>query len=63
MTKVNDKETTGDTNRYVYLIDLSGCVETHIVGYTPGGEWNQDGNFFQNFGIRPVIEIDKEYIK
>lgn len=63
MTKVNDKETTGDTNRYVYLIDLSGCVETHIVGYTPGGEWNQDGNFFKNFGIRPVIEIDKEYIK
>lgn len=63
MTKVNDKETTGDTNRYVYLIDLSGCVETHIVGYTPGGEWNKEGNFFQNFGIRPVIEIDKEYIK
>ena len=63
MTKVTDKETTGDTNRYVYLIDLSGCVETHIVGYTPGGEWNKEGNFFQNFGIRPVIEIDKEYIK
>ena len=63
MTKVENKETTGDTNRYVYFVDLSGCIETHIVGYKPGGEWNPNGTFFENFGIRPVIIIDKEYIK
>ena len=63
MTKVEDKELTGDTNHYVYFIDLGGCIETHIVGYEPGSQWNQDGTSFQNFGIRPVIIIDKEHIK
>lgn len=61
-TMTHEEDSTND-NGYVYMVSLGGSIEAHIVGYTPGGEWNQDGNFFQNFGIRPVIEIDKEYIK
>lgn len=61
-TMTHEEDSTNDKG-YVYMVSLGGSIEAHIVGYTPGGEWNQDGNFFQNFGIRPVIEIDKEYIK
>lgn len=63
MTKVNNSEITGNTNRYVYYVHMSGSIDSHIVGYKPGGEWNPDGNFFTNFGIRPVIVISKEYVK
>ena len=63
MTKVNNSEITGNTNRYVYYVDMSGSIDSHIVGYKPGGEWNPDGTFFTNFGIRPVIVISKEYVK
>ena len=63
MTKDDDLDVTGNTNRYVYYVDMSGSIDSHIVGYKPGGEWNPDGNFFTNFGIRPVIVISKEYVK
>lgn len=64
MTKVSDSDSsTGNTNRYVYLVEMSGSIGHHIVGYKPGGEWNKDGDFFENYGIRPVIEISKKYIK
>lgn len=63
MTKVDSSDnTTGNTNRYVYYVDLSGCIDNHIVGYMTGSQWNEDGTFFENFGIRPVITISKEYI-
>lgn len=52
-----------DEGRYIYYVDLSGSITGHIVGYKPGGEWNKNGNFFDNFGIGPVIEISKKYIK
>lgn len=52
-----------DEGRYIYYVDLGGSITGHIVGYKPGGEWNKNGNFFDNFGIRPVIEISKKYIK
>ncbi|MDO5003800.1 MAG: hypothetical protein Q4E39_06220 [bacterium] len=52
-----------DKGKYIYYVDLGGSITGHIVGYKPGGEWNENGTAFDNFGIRPVIEISKEYIK
>lgn len=63
MTKVNNSEITGNTNRYVYYVHMSGSIDSHIVGYKPGSTENKDGTFFTNFGIRPVIVISKEYVK
>ena len=64
MTKASDTDSaTGYTNRYVYLVDMSGSIDMHIVGYKPGSQENKDGNFFANYGIRPVIVVSKEYIK
>ena len=64
MTKVDESDSsTGNTNRYVYMVDMSGGIEMHIVGYKPGSNENKKGEFFKYFGIRPVIVISKEYIK
>lgn len=57
MTKVSPSDLTDDTNNYVYLVGISGCIEAHIVGY------KDNQNAFKNYGIRPVIEISKDYIK
>lgn len=57
MTKVSPSDLTDDTNNYVYLVGISGCIEAHIVGY------KDNQNAFKNYGIRPVIEISKNYIK
>lgn len=62
MTKVTDPEITNNTNHYVYMVDLDGCIEQHIVGYEPGGQYNQQGTFFDNYGIRPVIEVFKIHV-
>lgn len=50
------------TEQYVYVV-MNGMLQGHIVGYAPGSQWNLDGTFFSNFGIRPVIVISKEYVK
>ena len=42
---------------------MNGMLQGDIVGYAPGSQWNLDGTFFSNFGIRPVIVISKEYVK
>lgn len=63
MTKVDSSDSTGNTNRYVYFVHMSGSIDPHIVGYKPGSDENKDGKFFTNFGIRPVIVISKEYVK
>ena len=57
MTKVSPSDLTGNTNNYVYFVDLSGCIEINIVGY------KDDQKSFENYGIRPVIEISKNYVK
>lgn len=57
MTKVSPSDLTGNTNNYVYFVDLSGCIEINIVGY------KDDQKSFENYGIRPVIEISKKYVK
>ena len=46
------------TEQYVYVV-MNGMLQGHIVGYALGSQWNLDGTFFSNFGIRPVIEVDK----
>lgn len=50
------------TDQYVYVV-MNGMLQGHIVGYAPGSQWNLNGTFFSNFGIRPVIVISKEYVK
>ncbi len=63
MTKAtSDGNIQYDEGRYVYYIS-NGVIQGHIVGYKPGSEWNKNGTAFENFGIRPVIEISKEYIE
>ena len=52
-----------DEGKYIYYVAFSGSITGHIVGYKPGGEWNKNGNSFNNFGVRPVIVISKEYVK
>ena len=64
MTKAeNNGNIKYDEGKYVYYISLDGTITGHIVGYKPGSEWNKNGNYFDSFGIRPVIEVSKEYIK
>ncbi len=64
MTKVNENSAeAGNTNHYVYLINTSGSIDVHIVGYEPGGQWNEDGQAFNNYGIRPVITVSKKFLK
>lgn len=63
MTKEDNLNSTSNTNCYVYLVDMSDSIDSHIVGYKPGGEWNKEGKYIDYFGIRPVIIISKEYIK
>lgn len=62
MSKVNDADITNNTNHYVYIVNSTGAVESHIVGYEPYGEENKNGTYFDNFGIRPVIVISKEFV-
>lgn len=57
------KSENDSDNRYVYFVDMMGDIRAQIVGYEPGGDQNPDGTFFQNYGIRPVIEISKNYVK
>ena len=52
-----------DEGKYVYYVDLDGIITGNIVGYKPGGELNINGTAFDNYGIRPVIVISKQYIK
>lgn len=63
MTKVNDfNGVANNKTRYVYYVDSYGTITSHIVGYEPGSDNNKYGTAFTNFGIRPVIEISKEYV-
>lgn len=57
MTKATNDE------RYVYHVGSGGAIDIHIVGYEPGGKWNENGTLFANFGIRPVIKISKNYVR
>ena len=64
MTKVDSSDShTGNTNHYVYLVDMTGALEIHIVGYEPGGEYDPSGSGAEAFGIKPVIVVSKDYIK
>ncbi len=60
---VEDSVGSYPDNRYVYIVTLDGSITGYIVGYKPGSQWNEQGNFGNNMGIRPVIVISKEYIK
>lgn len=65
MTKAeSDGNVQYDKGKYVYYVDLLGLIDGHIVGYESGTEESKSGGQeYTYFGIRPVIEISKEYIK
>lgn len=46
----------------VYYINSMREIDQSVVGYEPGSEWNKDGKTFEDFGIRPVIVIAKEFV-
>ena len=56
MSKVTDESISNNTNRYVYYVDLNREITPHIVS-------EENSSAFTNFGIRPVIEISKDYIE
>ena len=58
MTKANEADGSGGTNRYVKYIHLNGEISTHIVGYKPERKMGT-----LSYGIRPLIIISKEYLK
>ena len=51
------------TNAYVYYVHMGGEINTYIVGYAPGSQWNPDGTLGSNSGIRPVVEISKRHVE
>ena len=55
------KSSTTDKG-YVFIVDKDGKITESIVGYKPGEELNKDGKYFENYGIRPVIVIHKNFI-